>query len=172
FAGLADPSGVVFTRGATEAVNLVAHAFLAPRLAAGDRVLLNGWGAGETHWGGLAQKARFKGDWLVRVPEVFSTRQAMAIGTAGYTAMLCCLALADHGVKPEAGDILVTGASGGVGSIAVALLSFRGYRVVASTGKLQEADFLKALGAAAVIDRAELSAPGKPLQKERFAGVV
>ncbi|MCX8004189.1 MAG: oxidoreductase [Burkholderiaceae bacterium] len=138
----------------------------------GDRVLLNGWGAGETHWGGLAQRARFKGDWLVRVPEVFSTRQAMAIGTAGYTAMLCCLALADHGVKPEAGDILVTGASGGVGSITVALLSFRGYRVVASTGKLQEADFLKALGAAAVIDRAELAAPGKPLQKERFAGVV
>ncbi|HXF45691.1 MAG TPA: MDR family oxidoreductase [Burkholderiaceae bacterium] len=138
----------------------------------GDRVILNGWGAGETHWGGLAQKARFKGDWLVRVPDGMSTRQAMAIGTAGYTAMLCCLALADHGVKPGDGDILVTGATGGVGSIAVAILARRGYRVVASTGKLNETEYLQGLGAAAVIDRSELSAPGKPLQKERWAGVV
>lgn len=138
----------------------------------GDRVILNGWGAGETHWGGLAQKARFKGDWLVRAPAGISTRQAMGIGTAGYTAMLCCLALADHGVKPGAGDILVTGATGGVGSIAIAILARRGYRVVASTGKLNETEYLKSLGAAAVIDRNELAAPGKPLQKERWAGVI
>lgn len=143
-----------------------------PQWKEGDRVILNGWGAGETHWGGLAQKARFKGDWLVRLPEGLSARQAMAIGTAGYTAMLCCLALADHGVKPGDGEILVTGASGGVGSIAIAILARRGYRVVASTGKTTETDYLKGLGAAAVIDRNELAAPGKPLQKERWAGVV
>jgi acrylyl-CoA reductase (NADPH) len=139
---------------------------------AGDKVVLNGWGVGETHSGGLAQRARVKGDWLVALPAGLSTRQAMAIGTAGYTAMLCVLALEGHGLKPGSGDILVTGANGGVGSVAVALLSKLGYRVVASTGRLHEAEALKALGAAEVIDRAELSAPGKPLGKERWAGVV
>jgi acrylyl-CoA reductase (NADPH) len=139
---------------------------------AGDKVILNGWGVGETYWGGLAQKARFRGDWLVRVPNDFNTRQTMAIGTAGYTAMLCCLALQDQGVTPSAGDVLVTGATGGVGSIAITLLAKRGFRVVASTGKLAEKDYLKSLGAADVIDRNELSAPGKPLQKERWGAVV
>jgi acrylyl-CoA reductase (NADPH) len=139
---------------------------------AGDKVVLNGWGVGETHSGGLAQRARVKGDWLVALPAGLSTRQAMAIGTAGYTAMLSVMALEGHGLLPGSGDILVTGANGGVGSVAVALLSKLGYRVVASTGRLHEADALKALGAAEVIDRAELSAPGKPLGKERWAGVV
>ncbi len=139
---------------------------------AGDRVVLNGYGVGETHKGGLAGKARFKGDWLVRLPEAFTTRQAMAIGTAGYTAMLCVLALERHGLKPGDGDVLVTGATGGVGSIAISLLSKLGHRVVAATGKPAEGDYLKALGASELIDRAELSAPGKPLQKERWAGVV
>lgn len=143
-----------------------------PRFAAGDRVVLNGWGVGEAHWGGLAQRARFRGDWLVKLPDGLSTRQAMAIGTAGYTAMLCCLALRDQGVEPGGGEILVTGASGGVGSIAVAILAGWGYRVVASTGRSAEAPYLTALGASAVIDRAELASPGKPLQKERWAGVV
>jgi acrylyl-CoA reductase (NADPH) len=143
-----------------------------PRFAPGDKVVLNGWGVGEQHWGGLAQRARFKGDWLVKLPDGLSTRQAMAIGTAGYTAMLCCLALREQGVEPGSGEILVTGASGGVGSIAVSILAGWGYRVVASTGKSAEADYLKALGASAVIDRAELASPGKPLQKERWAGVV
>jgi len=143
-----------------------------PRFKAGDKVVLNGWGAGEQHWGGLAQRARFKGDWLVRLPEGLSTRQAMAIGTAGYTAMLCCLALREQGVEPAGGEILVTGASGGVGSIAISVLAGWGYRVVASTGKSAEADYLSKLGASAVIDRADLSSPGKPLQKERWAGVV
>jgi len=143
-----------------------------PRFAPGQRVVLNGWGVGEQYWGGLAQKARFKGDWLVPLPEGLSARQAMAIGTAGYTAMLCCQALREGGVEPSAGEILVTGASGGVGSLAIAILAGRGYRVVASTGKVAEADYLRSLGAAAVIDRAELSSPGKPLQKERWAGVV
>ena len=138
----------------------------------GDRVVHNGWGVGETHWGCLAQRARLKGEWLVRLPEAFTSRQAMAIGTAGYTAMLCVLALERHGVKPGDGDVLVTGATGGVGSIAVALLSRLGFKVTAATGKAAEADYLKALGAAAVIDRAELSAPGKPMQKERWAAVV
>ena len=138
----------------------------------GDKVILNGWGVGENHWGCLAQKARLNGDWLVRLPEGFTTKQAMAIGTAGYTAMLCCLALERFGVKPEQGEILVTGASGGVGSIAISILSGWGYDVVASTGKLDEADFLKSLGAKAVVDRNEFSQPGKPLQKERWAGVV
>jgi acrylyl-CoA reductase (NADPH) len=142
------------------------------RFAVGDKVVLNGWGAGEQHWGGLAQRARFKGDWLLKLPDGLTTRQAMAIGTAGYTAMLCCLALRDDGVRPDSGDILVTGATGGVGSIAVAILAGWGYRVVASTGKSAEAEYLKSLGAAAVIDRAELASPGKPLQKERWAGVV
>jgi acrylyl-CoA reductase (NADPH) len=143
-----------------------------PRFAAGDRVVLNGWGVGEAHWGGLAQRARFRGDWLVKLPDGLSTRQAMAIGTAGYTAMLCCLALREQGVEPGSGEILVTGASGGVGSIAVSILAGWGYRVVASTGRSAEAPYLTALGASAVIDRAELASPGKPLQKERWAGVV
>ncbi len=122
--------------------------------------------------GCLAQRARLKGDWLIPLPHDMSARTAMAIGTAGYTAMLCAMALAEQGVKPEHGEVLVTGASGGVGSIAIAILAARGYKVVASTGKLAEADYLKALGAAEVIDRAELSAPGKAMQKERWAGVV
>jgi acrylyl-CoA reductase (NADPH) len=138
----------------------------------GDRVVLNGWGVGETHSGGLAQRARVKGDWLVALPGGLSTRQAMAIGTAGYTAMLCVMALQKHGLKPDSGDVLVTGANGGVGSVAIALLSKLGYRVVASTGRLQEADALKALGATEIIARDELSAPGKPMGKERWAGVV
>jgi putative YhdH/YhfP family quinone oxidoreductase len=138
----------------------------------GDRAILNGWGVGESHWGCLAQKARLKGDWLVKLPEKLTTRQAMAIGTAGYTAMLCALALERHGAKPERGDILVTGAAGGVGSVAIAILAGWGYKVVASTGRAAEADYLKSLGAAEVIDRQALSQPGKPLQKERWAGVV
>ena len=142
------------------------------RFAPGDKVVLNGWGVGEQHWGGLAQRARFKGDWLVPLPDGLSTRQAMAIGTAGYTAMLCCLALREQGVQPGDGEILVTGASGGVGSIAISILASWGYRIVASTGKATEAAYLTALGASAVIDRAELASPGKPLQKERWAGVV
>ena len=143
-----------------------------PLFKAGDHVVLNGWGVGESHSGGLAQKARLKGDWLVQLPSAFTPRQAMAIGTAGYTAMLCVMALEKHGVTPDKGDILVTGAGGGVGSVAIALLAKLGYRVVASTGRLQEANYLRELGAADVIDRAELSAPGKPLAKERWAGVV
>ena len=143
-----------------------------PLFKAGDAVVLNGWGVGESHSGGLAQKARLKGDWLIALPKTFSPRQAMAIGTAGYTAMLCVMALEKHGVTPEQGEVLVTGAGGGVGSVAIALLAKLGYRVVASTGRLQEADYLRSLGAANVIDRAELSAPGKPLAKERWAGVV
>ena len=139
---------------------------------AGDRVLLNGYGVGETHWGGLAQKARLKGDWLIPLPSKFSTRQAMALGTAGYTAMLCVMRMEELGVKKEQGEILVTGASGGVGGVAIAILSEWGYKVVASTGRMNEADYLKSLGAAEVIDRNELSAPGKPMQKERWAGVV
>jgi acrylyl-CoA reductase (NADPH) len=139
---------------------------------AGDKVVLNGWGVGESHWGGLAQKARLKGDWLVPLPSKFTTRQAMAIGTAGYTASLCVDALVAHGVKPDQGEILVTGSTGGVGSVAIALLAKAGYKVVAATGKASEADYLKNLGATAIIDRAELGAAGKPLQKERWAGVV
>jgi acrylyl-CoA reductase (NADPH) len=138
----------------------------------GDNVVLNGWGVGETHCGGLAEKARVKGVWLVPLPAAFSARQAMAIGTAGYTAMLCVLALEKHGIKPADGDILVTGANGGVGSVAIALLAKLGYKVVASTGRPAEAEHMKALGASEVIDRAELSAPGKPIGKERWAGVV
>ena len=143
-----------------------------PRWKAGDQVLLNGWGVGENHSGGLAQQARVKGDWLVALPQAFSTRQAMQIGTAGYTAMLCLLALEKHGIQPAAGEVLVTGANGGVGSVAVALLSRLGYQVVASTGRMEEAAHLQALGASAVIDRSELSSPGKPLAKERWAAVV
>lgn len=139
---------------------------------AGDPVILNGWGVGETHWGGLAQKARVKSGWLVALPTALTPRQAMMIGTAGYTAMLCVLALEKHGLQPEDGEILVTGAGGGVGSIAIALLSTLGYSVVASSGRSGEADYLKALGATEVIDRATLAAPGKPLAKERWAGAV
>ena len=139
---------------------------------AGDKVILNGWGVGETHCGGLAEVARVKGDWLVPLPTSFTTRQAMAIGTAGYTAMLCVLALEKHGIKPQDGEILVTGANGGVGSVAIALLAKLGYTVVASTGRIHETEFLKALGASLVIDRAELSAPGKAIGKERWAGVI
>jgi acrylyl-CoA reductase (NADPH) len=144
-----------------------------PRFKAGDRVLLNGWGVGESHPGGLAQMARVSGDWLTPCPASFSTRQAMAIGTAGYTAMLCVNALERHGLTPEDGSILVTGAAGGVGSIAVAILSGLGYSVIASTGRINETDYLKGLGAKDVIDRRELSEPSaKPLAKERWAGVV
>ena len=143
-----------------------------PSWQVGDKVVLNGWGVGETHWGGLAQMARVHGDWLVPLPKAFRARQAMAIGTAGYTAMLCVLALERHGIKPGDGDVLVTGANGGVGSVAIALLSRLGYQVVASTGRTAEEAHLKALGASAIIDRNELSAPGKPLAKERWAGVV
>jgi acrylyl-CoA reductase (NADPH) len=143
-----------------------------PAWQPGDRFVHNGWGVGETHWGCLAERARLKGDWLVRLPAAFTPRQAMAIGTAGYTAMLCVLALERHGLKAGDGDVLVTGASGGVGSVATALLARLGHRVVAASGKAQAADYLKALGAAAVIDRAEFGAPGKPLQKERWAAVV
>ena len=138
----------------------------------GDRFVHNGWGVGETRWGCLAERARLKGDWLVPLPAAFSTLQAMAIGTAGYTAMLCVLALERHGVRPGDGDVLVTGATGGVGSVATALLGKLGYRVTAATGRLAEAAYLTSLGASAVIDRAELSAPGKPMQKERWAAVV
>ncbi len=143
-----------------------------PSWKPGDAWVLNGWGVGETHWGCLAEKARLKGDWLVKLPSKFTAEQAMAIGTAGYTAMLCVMALEDQGVKPDTGEILVTGASGGVGSVAVTLLSSLGYQVVASTGKLNEEAYLKSLGAASVIDRATLTAAGKPMQKERWTGVV
>jgi acrylyl-CoA reductase (NADPH) len=138
----------------------------------GDKVILNGWGVGEAHWGCLAQKARLSGDWLVRLPAGLTTRQAMAIGTAGYTAMLCAMRLEELGVKKDQGEILVTGAAGGVGSVAIAIMSGWGFRVVASTGRMGEEGYLKSLGAAEVIDRAPLSAPGKPLAKERWAGVI
>lgn len=143
-----------------------------PAWKVGDRVVLNGWGVGETHWGCLAEKARLKGDWLVRLPSGFTPRQAMAIGTAGYTAMLCVMALERHGLQAGQGEVLVTGASGGVGSVAVALLSALGHRVVASTGKAAEHEFLRRLGAAEVIERSALSEPGKPFQKERWSAVV
>ncbi len=143
-----------------------------PAWKPGDKVILNGFGVGESHWGCLAQKARLKGDWLVRLPDAFTTHQAMAIGTAGYTAILCCMALERHGVTRGQGEILVTGAAGGVGSVAIAILSAWGYEVVASTGRPEEAAYLTALGARTVIDRKDLSAPGKPLQKERWAGVI
>ncbi|MDO9095553.1 MAG: MDR family oxidoreductase [Rubrivivax sp.] len=142
------------------------------RFKPGDTVLLNGFGVGETHSGGLAQKARVKADWLLPLPAGLTPRQAMAIGTAGYTAMLCVMALDRHGVVPGSGDVLVTGANGGVGTVAITLLAKMGHRVVASTGRLNETDFLKGLGAAEVISREELSAPGKPLGKERWVGVV
>ncbi len=157
-----------------------------PDWRAGDAFIHNGWGVGETHWGCLAEQARLKGDWLVKPPLAspatassatagklaFTHRQAMAIGTAGYTAMLCVMALEERGVLPASGEVLVTGATGGVGSVAVALLAKLGYTVVAATGKASQEAYLKQLGATSIIDRAELSAPGKPLQKERWAGVV
>jgi acrylyl-CoA reductase (NADPH) len=143
-----------------------------PSWKPGDRVVLNGWGVGETHKGGLAQRARLRGDWLVRLPPAFDARQAMAIGTAGYTAMLCAMAVHDHGVAPGDGEVLVTGATGGVGSIATMLLAQRGYRVVASTGRAGEASYLRDLGASTVVGRDELAQPGKPLQKERWSAVV
>ena len=143
-----------------------------PQWKAGDKVICDGWGLGETHLGAYAEKARVKGDWLVRLPEGMSSREAMAIGTAGYTAMLSVLALEKYGLTPSHGPIIVTGAAGGVGSVATAILSKLGYRVVASTGRMAEADYLKDLGAAEVIDRAELSGPAKPLAKERWAGGI
>jgi acrylyl-CoA reductase (NADPH) len=138
----------------------------------GDQVIHNGWGVGETRWGCLAERARLNGAGLVQLPAAFTTRQAMAIGTAGYTAMLCVLALERQGVQAGDGEVLVTGATGGVGSVAVALLAKLGHKVVAATGKAGEADYLKRLGASAIIDRAELAAAGKPMQKERWAAVV
>ena len=141
-------------------------------IAPGDAVVLNGWGAGETHLGGFAQRARVPGGWLVPLPEAFTPAQAMAIGTAGYTAALCVLALERHGVTPDAGPVLVTGATGGVGSVAVALLATAGHEVLASTGKAAEAAYLKDLGAAGVLDRAELSEKSRPLGKERWGGAV
>jgi acrylyl-CoA reductase (NADPH) len=144
-----------------------------PAFKPGDKVVLNGWRVGEVHWGGFATKARVKGDWLVKLPGSISTRRAMAIGTAGYTAMLCVMALEKHGLKPASGDVLVTGAAGGVGSVAVAILAKLGFTVTAATGRPQEAAYLKALGAASVMDRKELTeAPDRPLLSERFAGVV
>lgn len=143
-----------------------------PGIEVGEKVVANSWGLSQTHHGGYAQKARLSGDWLVKIPEPFSTRDAMAIGTAGYTAMLSVLALEHGGITPDNGDILVTGANGGVGSIAIALLSDLGYRVIASTGRVEEASYLKELGAAEVIDRTTLSEPGAPIAAERWAGVV
>lgn len=143
-----------------------------PGIAIGDRVVANSWGLSQTHHGGYAQMARLKGEWLVKIPAPFSTKDAMAIGTAGYTAMLSVLALEHGGITPPRGDILVTGAGGGVGSIAIALLSNLGYRVVASTGRIEEGEYLRSLGAAEVIDRRTLSAPGAPIASERWAGVV
>jgi acrylyl-CoA reductase (NADPH) len=143
-----------------------------PAFRAGDRVLLNGWSVGEQHWGGLAQRARVKGEWLIPLPAGFTPRQSMAIGTAGYTAMLCVIALERHGVRPDSGEILVTGAAGGVGSVAVAVLAKLGFRVAAMTGRPAEAEFLKHLGAAEVLDRTPYASAGKPLTKERWAGAI
>jgi acrylyl-CoA reductase (NADPH) len=143
-----------------------------PGISVGDRVVANGWGLSQTHHGGFTQKARVKGEWLVKLPDVFSTKDAMAIGTAGYTAMLSVLALEHGGLTPARGDVLVTGANGGVGSIAIAILSGLGYRVVASTGRVEEQDYLTGLGAAQIIDRRTLAAQGAPIATEKWAGVV
>ncbi|BFO56801.1 MDR family oxidoreductase [Acidovorax sacchari] len=143
-----------------------------PMYQPGDAVLLNGWGVGERHWGGLAQRARVDADWLVPLPTAFSARDAMAVGTAGYTAMLCVMALERHGVTPDRGEIVVTGAAGGVGSFAVAILARLGYQVAGVTGRMGEAPYIMELGASTVLDRAEFTAPGRPLQKERWAGAV
>ena len=143
-----------------------------PNFAPGDDVILNGWGVGETHWGGLAERARVKGDWLIKRPASLSSQDAMAIGTAGYTAMLCVQAIQRAGVSPESGPVLVTGANGGVGSFALRILQSLGYEAWASTGRMDEAEHLKAIGATDVIDRAELSEPGRPLQAERWAAAI
>ena len=143
-----------------------------PDFKPGDAVVLNGWGVGEGHWGGLAEYARLKADWLIPLNPAFTPEQAMAIGTAGYTAMLCILALEKHGLTPASGDVLVTGAAGGVGSVAVAVLAKLGYRVVALTGRPEEAEYLTRLGASEILDRASLSAPGKPLAREQWAGAI
>jgi acrylyl-CoA reductase (NADPH) len=138
----------------------------------GDRVVVNGWGIGETHWGGLAQRARLNAEWLLALPAAYDSRQAMAIGTAGYTAALCVMALQKHGLTPAAGPVLVTGASGGVGSVAVVLLAGLGFEVAASTGRAEQAAYLRELGASDIVERASMATPGKPLQSERWAGVV
>lgn len=138
----------------------------------GDKVILNGWGVGETHYGAYAGRARVNGDWLVPLPDGMSAKDAMAVGTAGYTAMLCVMALERHGITPERGPVVVTGAAGGVGSVAIALLAGQGHHVIASTGRTSEADYLKELGAAEIIDREELSGPARPLGKERWAGGI
>ena len=143
-----------------------------PQWKAGDKVVCTGWGMGETHLGAYAEKARVKGDWLVALPQGLSARDAMAIGTAGFTAMLSVLALEKQGISPKSGPVVVTGAAGGVGSVAIAVLSKLGYHVIASTGRASEADYLKQLGAAEIIDRNELSSPAKPLAKERWVGGV
>src|SRR6266481_5283351 len=144
-----------------------------PGFKPGDKVVLNGWRVGELHWGGYATKAQVKGDWLVKLPAAISSKRAMAIGTAGYTSMLCVMALQKHGVRPESGEVLVTGAAGGVGSVAVAILGRLGYQVVAATGRPQEGDYLMSLGAATILDRKELTeAPDRPLLSERYAGLV
>jgi acrylyl-CoA reductase (NADPH) len=143
-----------------------------PAFKSGDKVVLNGWGVGERHWGGMAEKARVKADWLVKLPAAISTKRAMAIGTAGYTAMLCVMALEDHGLKRDA-PVLVTGAAGGVGSVAIAILAKLGYSVTAMTGRADQADYLKSLGASAIVDRAEFAnGPGKPMDSVRWAGAV
>lgn len=143
-----------------------------PGFKPGDPVLLNGWGVGETHWGGLAEKARLHGEWLQPLPKELTARQAMIIGTAGYTAMLAIMALEHHGITPESGDVLVTGAGGGVGGFAIRLLSRLGYRVIAGTGRFDQDEYLKGIGAAEIIDRHELAGPGKPLMLERWAGAI
>ncbi|MBD8121394.1 oxidoreductase [Pseudomonas lutea] len=143
-----------------------------PDFKPGDQVVLNGWGVGEAHWGGLAQRARLQGKWLIPLPAAFSAAQAMAIGTAGYTAMLAIMALEKNGLTPDKGEVLVTGANGGVGSFAIALLARLGYRVVASTGRVSESAYLTSLGASEIIDRATLAEPGRPLAKERWAGAI
>lgn len=143
-----------------------------PAFPNGSKVILNGWGVGEKYWGGLAQKARLKSDWLIPLPAGISPKQAMSIGTAGYTAMLCVMALEEHGIKPEDGEILVTGAAGGVGSVAIPVLSKLGYTVVALSGRPELSDYLKSLGASEILPRSEMSEPGRPLAKERWAGVI
>lgn len=143
-----------------------------PEFRSGDKVVLNGWGIGETHWGGLAEYARLNGDWLIPLESAFTPEQAMSIGTAGYTAMLCVMALERHGITPDSGEVLVTGAAGGVGSVAVAILARLGYSVAALTGRPAEADYLRGLGASRIVDRADYTAPGKPLAREQWAGAV
>lgn len=143
-----------------------------PAFPNGSKVILNGWGVGEKYWGGLAQKARLKSDWLIPLPAGITPKQAMSIGTAGYTAMLCVMALEEHGIKPEDGEILVTGAAGGVGSVAIPVLSKLGYTVVALSGRPELSDYLKSLGASEILPRSEMSEPGRPLAKERWAGVI